>query len=70
MISSIDSGSPAQHKHSVISAERRQELTSELEHRLLVLADQLRTRTATAAAEIGLTPQQAIVVRYLEPGLS
>jgi DNA-binding MarR family transcriptional regulator len=65
MMSSIDAGSPAQSKHPVISAERRQELTSELEHRLLMLADQLRARIAAAAAESGLTPQQAIVVRYL-----
>lgn len=49
----------------VISEAYRQELISELEHRLLVLADQLRTRIAVAAAEYDLTPQQAIVVRYL-----
>ena len=65
MMSSIDAGSPARCGHPAISTERRQELISELEHRLLVLADQLRARIAAAAAESGLSPQQAIVVRYL-----
>jgi MarR family transcriptional regulator, organic hydroperoxide resistance regulator len=42
-----------------------QELQAELEHRLLVLVDQLRARIAVVAAELGLTPQQAMLLRHL-----
>lgn len=42
-----------------------QELQAELEYRLLVLVDQLRARTAVVAAELGLTPQQAMLLRHL-----
>ncbi len=41
------------------------ELQTELEYRLLVLVDQLRGRIAAVAAELGLTPQQAILLRHL-----
>jgi MarR family transcriptional regulator, organic hydroperoxide resistance regulator len=41
------------------------ELQAELEYRLLVLVDQLRARTAVVAAELGLTPQQALLLRHL-----
>jgi DNA-binding MarR family transcriptional regulator len=41
------------------------ELQVELEHRLLVLADRLRVRLAVAAADLGVTPQQAILLRHL-----
>ena len=51
-------------KHARLAAERGdaryQELQDELEHRLLVLVDQLRVRIATVAAELGLIPQQAL----------
>ncbi|MCA9876204.1 MAG: MarR family transcriptional regulator [Thermomicrobiales bacterium] len=65
MLSTIGDDVPAAPRPPVISAEHRQELIGELEHRLLVLADQLRTRIAVAAAESDLTAQQAIVIRYL-----
>ena len=42
-----------------------QELLAELEHRLLLLVDQLRARISAIAAEAGLTPQQAILLRHL-----
>src|SRR5687768_11409499 len=45
--------------------ERCEELQSELEHRLLALVDRLRGRIAGVAAEHGLTPQQAILLRHL-----
>jgi DNA-binding MarR family transcriptional regulator len=41
------------------------ERQAELEFRLLVLVDQLRARIAAVAAELGLTPQQAILLRHL-----
>lgn len=44
---------------------RYQELQAELELRLLLLVDQLRARIAVVAAELGLTPQQAMLVRRL-----
>lgn len=56
-------------KHTSVAVERGdaryQELQAELEHRLLVLVDQLRARIATVAAELGLTPQQAMLLRHL-----
>lgn len=56
-------------KHARFTAEpenaRYQELQAELEHRLLSLVDQLRSRIATVAAELGLTPQQAMLLRHL-----
>ena len=42
------------------------ELQAELEHRLLVLVDHLRARIGCVAAELGLTPQQAVLLRYLD----
>ena len=47
------------------SGIRYHELQAELEYRLLVLVDQLRARIASVAAEIGLTPQQAMLLRHL-----
>jgi MarR family transcriptional regulator, organic hydroperoxide resistance regulator len=47
------------------SGIRYYELQAELEYRLLVLVDQLRGRIATVAAELGLTPQQAMLLRHL-----
>jgi DNA-binding MarR family transcriptional regulator len=44
---------------------RYQERQAELEYRLLVLVDQLRARIAVVAAELGLTPQQAMLLRHL-----
>src|SRR4051794_40046984 len=44
---------------------RYQERQAELEYRLLVLVDQLRGRIATVSAELGLTPQQAMLLRHL-----
>ena len=44
---------------------RYQELQAELEYRLLVLVDQLRARIAVVAAELELTPQQAMLLRHL-----
>ena len=41
------------------------ERQAELEFRLLMLVDQLRARIAVVAAELGLTPQQAILLRHL-----
>src|SRR5687767_13532349 len=56
-------------KHASLAADRGdaryQELQAELEHRLLVLVDQLRVRIATVAAELGLTPQQVMLLRHL-----
>lgn len=56
-------------EHASVAAKggdaRYQELQAELEHRLLVLVDQLRTRIATVAAELGLTPQQAMLLRHV-----
>lgn len=46
-------------------AERYQELQVELEFRLLALVDRLRARMAAVAGELGLTPQQAILLRHL-----
>lgn len=42
-----------------------QELQAELEQRLLVLVDLLRARIAVVATELGLTPQQAMLLRHL-----
>ncbi len=47
------------------ASPRYHELQAELEYRLLVLVDQLRARTAVVAAELGLTPQQAMLLRHL-----
>ena len=44
---------------------RFQELQAELELRLLLLVDQLRARIAAVAADLGLTPQQAMLIRRL-----
>jgi MarR family transcriptional regulator, organic hydroperoxide resistance regulator len=44
---------------------RYHELQAELEYRLLVLVDQLRARIASVAAELGITPQQAMLLRHL-----
>lgn len=46
-------------------AARYQERQAELEYRLLVLVDRLRARITVVAAELGLTPQQAILLRHL-----
>jgi DNA-binding MarR family transcriptional regulator len=42
-----------------------QERQAELDYLLLVLVDRLRARIAAIAAEVGLTPQQAILLRHL-----
>jgi DNA-binding MarR family transcriptional regulator len=42
-----------------------QERQAELDYLLLVLVDRLRARIARVAAEVGLTPQQAILLRHL-----
>lgn len=44
---------------------RYRELQAELELRLLLLVDQLRARIAVVAADLGLTPQQAMLLRRL-----
>lgn len=44
---------------------RYQERQAELEFRLLILVDQLRAQIAAVAAELGLTPQQAMLLRHL-----
>jgi DNA-binding MarR family transcriptional regulator len=74
MMSSID---PAGIGHSGCSPEdppppgelptlpRYQELHGELERRLLVMGERLRARIITVAAELGLTPQQAMLLRHL-----
>jgi DNA-binding MarR family transcriptional regulator len=41
------------------------ERQAELDFRLLVLVDQLRARIAGVSAELGLTPQQAMLLRHL-----
>lgn len=48
-----------------VPSTRYQELQAELEQRLLVLVDLLRARIAVVAAELGLTPQQAMLLRHL-----
>ena len=49
-----------------MATEVCQELQAELEQRLLALVDQLRARISAVAAEFGLTPQQAILLRHLD----
>ncbi len=63
----VNSGGASDAAGSVATRDgiRYQELQAELECRLLVLVDQLRARIAAVAAELGLTSQQAMLLRHL-----
>ena len=60
-----DESYPSAKSVALAGTEGCQELQIELEHRLLVLVDLLRARIAHVATELGLTPQQAVLLRHL-----
>lgn len=70
MMSSIESEDSQRSGVPVERADRSglsewQERQVELEYRLLLLVDRLRTQISGSASQLGLTPQQATLLRHL-----